>query len=85
MIAIQTKYVPATDTRGSRIKAWVSGRSGSVSIPYPHDLSHELAYFAAVKEYVKKFGITAISTDDMRYGSIDNGYVFCFADSIVGK
>lgn len=38
MKAIVTKYLPCTDTKGSRIKA--SDEDGnSVTIPFPHELS----------------------------------------------
>ncbi len=37
MQAIQTKYLSATNAKGSRIKATCA--AGSVTIDYPHDLS----------------------------------------------
>lgn len=37
MQAIITKYLPCTNTRGSRIKA--SCQAGSITIDYPHELS----------------------------------------------
>jgi len=81
MIAIQTKYLPATNTRGSRIKAWTS--SGfSATIPYPHELSHELCHFEAVKALCAKHNL-AWDLTDMRYGGTENGYVFCFAGAVV--
>jgi hypothetical protein len=81
MVAIQTKYIGATNTRGSRIKAWTENGQ-SVSIPYPHEYSHEVCHFQAVKALVKKHGLDWDLTD-MRYGSTDKGYVFCFAHCIV--
>ena len=86
MIAIHTKYLPVTNNRGSRIKAYSSdGRS--VTIPYPHELSSEIAHFEAVKLFVSKHLKYPPSLEDMRYGDTADGkgYVFCFADSIVGK
>ena len=83
MIAIHTKYIPATNTRGSRIKAYTS--SGfSASVPYPHELSYELAHFKAVKELVSKHKLDW-DLSNMRFGdSADGrGYVFCFEHSIV--
>jgi hypothetical protein len=83
MIAIQTKYLPATNTRGSRIKAFTcTGRS--VTIPLPQDLSRELVHFEAVKELIDRFELNWDYTN-MRYGATENGYVFCFDGSIVGK
>jgi hypothetical protein len=40
MKAIITKFMPATDTRGSRIKAQAEGVK-SLSIPYPHEMNSE--------------------------------------------
>lgn len=81
MIAIQTKYIGPTNTRGSRIKAWTS--SGfSVTISYPHELSHELCHFEAVKSLVEKHKLDW-DLADMRFGGTERGYVFCFAAAIV--
>ena len=81
MIAIQTKYFPASNKRGSRIKAWTS--SGfSVTIPYPHELSHEAVHFEAVKALVTKHKLDW-DLSDMRFGGTEHGYVFCFAGSVI--
>jgi hypothetical protein len=81
MIAIQTKYLGPTNTRGARIKAWTdSGFSASIS--YPHEFSHELCHFQAVKALITKHKLDW-NLNEMRYGGTDNGYVFCFAHSIV--
>ena len=85
MIAIHTKYIGATNTRGSRIKAYTS--SGfTVTIPYPYADSYEVAHFQAVKELVRKHKLDW-NLSEMRYGdSADGkGYVFCFNHSIVGE
>ena len=81
MIAIQTKFLPATNTRGSRIKAWTdTGYSATIS--YPHELSFELCHFEAVKALVAKHNLPWDLTD-MRFGGTERGYVFCFAHAIV--
>jgi hypothetical protein len=81
MIAIQTKYLGPTNTRGARIKAWTdSGFSASIS--YPHEFSHELCHFQAVKALIAKHKLDW-NLNEMRYGGTDDGYVFCFAHSIV--
>ena len=89
MIAIYTKYIPATNTLGSRIKAYDipnnGGKQRSISIPYPHELSGEMVHFEAVKVFKEKYLPYSPSLTDMRYGNAPNGYVFCFAESIVGK
>jgi hypothetical protein len=81
MIAIQTKYISASNTKGSRIKAWTCN-GHSVTIPFPHEYSHELCHFQAVKALVAKCK-AEWDLSDMRYGGTDDGYVFCFAHSIV--
>lgn len=83
MIAIHTKYLPCTNTRGSRIKAYTAAGL-SATISYPHELSGEAVHFAAVKELVRKHKLEW-NLEGMRHGdSADGkGYVFCFADSIV--
>jgi len=54
MQAIVTKYLPATDTKGSRIKATCEG--GSVTIGYPHELHQgQPAHRAAAQALAAKF------------------------------
>ena len=83
MIAIHTKFIPASNTRGSRIKAYTSSK-WTATIPYPHELSFEQAHFAAVKELVSKHKLRW-NIENMRFGgSADGkGYVFCFDASKV--
>ena len=88
MIAIHTKCIPVTNTRGTRIKAYTVG-SGSIkgfeaTIPYPYSESYELAHFEAVKALVAKHNLEWDLTD-MRFGdSADGkGYTFCFDASKV--
>ncbi len=52
MQAIVTKYIPATNYRGSRIKA--SCAFGSVTIPYPHELTGMAVHRAAADALVAK-------------------------------
>ena len=82
MIAIHTKYLPATNTKGSRIKAYT--RYLNVTIPYPYELNGELCHFKAVRALVSKHKLDW-DLSDMRFGDGVNvgDYVFCFADSKV--
>lgn len=72
MKKIITKYIPATDTRGSRIMA----KSGlkTASIPYPHELSGEECHKAAAVALCTRHGwpLEIQSTDIPRR----SGYVF---------
>ena len=83
MIAIYTKYLPATNTTPSRIKAFTLASGQSATVPYDHNLSGEMVHFEAVKAFAAKHLAYAPSLDQMRYGDAPNGYVFCFACSIV--
>jgi hypothetical protein len=71
--AILTKYLPCTNTRGSRIKAYDQDNN-NVTIPYPHELSGEEVYKKAALVLCNKMGW------DTRIigGGIKNGYVFVF-------
>ena len=53
MQAIITKYIPATNTRPSRIKA--ACERGSITVSYPHDLSGQDCHHYAVVELVDRF------------------------------
>ncbi len=53
MKAIQTKYLPPTNSRGARLKA-DDGDGNSVTIPRDHALSHEEAHKAAAKALCDK-------------------------------
>jgi hypothetical protein len=88
MIAIHTKYISPTNTRGARIKAYTAGlgdRKGfAATIPYPYELSYEAVHFKAVQALIKNNNLDW-DTTAMRWGdSADGkGYVFCFANSII--
>lgn len=88
MIAIHTKYIGPTNTRGSRIKAYTAGYGSNkgfeATIPYPHELSGEQVHFAAVKALVAKHALNW-NLEGMRYGdSADGrGFSFCFDHSKV--
>lgn len=88
MIAIHTKYLRPTNSRGSRIKAYTAGygdRKGfEAVIAYPHHESGVNCHFEAVKALIAKHGLEW-NTNGMRYGdSADGcGYSFCFDASKV--
>lgn len=76
MIAIQTKYISATNCKGARIKAFTSSGM-SVTIPFPYEVSHGSEHFEAVKALVAKYKL-AWDISNMRCGGVKGGYVFCF-------
>ena len=73
MKAIITKYISATDTKGSRIKASDSDRN-SITIPYPHELSGEDVHRKAALALCEKMQWST----DLIGGGLKNGYVFVF-------
>ena len=88
MIAIHTKYLNPTNSRGARIKAytasWGDRRGFEATIAYPYSCDGHQAHFEAVKALVAKHKLNW-NLDDMRYGdSADGrGYSFCFDNSKV--
>jgi len=56
MQSILTKYIPATNMRGSRIKAYTSGKAGSLTLPYDHALNANANHMHAAYELAKKLG-----------------------------
>ena len=77
MQAIQTKYLSATNSRGSRIKATCA--AGSITIDYPHELSGMDCHAAAAKALVEKLGWIDAQYGGLLGGQLSNGeYVFVF-------
>ena len=87
MKIIKTKYLPATNTKGSRIKAIVSNGglfdNFSATIPYNYSLSDVNLHYEAVKALVLKHNLDW-DISDMGYGSDNAGYYFTFNDAKVG-
>lgn len=90
MIAIHTKYLSASNSRGSRIKAFTAAHGDfkgfQAIIIYPSELSGVACHFEAVKALIRKNKLDW-KTENMRYGdSADGrGYSFCFDASSVEK
>jgi hypothetical protein len=88
MIAIHTKFIPCTNSKGSRIKAYTTGygdhKGFTATISYPHELSGVAVHFEAVKALVAKNKLEW-NLEGMRYGdSADGkGFSFCFDASKV--
>jgi len=73
MKAIITKYLGATNTKGSRIKASDSDRN-SITISYPYELSGEAVFKAAAVKLCEKMNWST----DLLGGGTKEGYVFVF-------
>jgi hypothetical protein len=63
MQAIQTKYIPATNHKPSRIKAWCE--RGSITVSYDYELGDEGAAQVAVNALVSRFA----EQDRKNYGT----------------
>ena len=82
MLAIITEYVPATNTRSARIKAYTcNGQKLFASID--HELGDVERHFAVAQRLVREQLRHAPNVDTMIYGDTPKGYVFCFPASIV--
>ena len=79
-MAIETKFLGATDFRGSRIKAqamdWQSGeRPKSVTVGYDHALNSEDNHAAAAIRLIPKV-CNASGVVHLEAGATQRGYVF---------
>ena len=70
MQAIITKYIPCTNTRGSRIQAKCEAKT--IYFSYDHSLSVENNHIAAAKELIKKLNWGG----EWVNGGTATGYVF---------
>jgi hypothetical protein len=70
MQAIKTKYLPATNFKGSRIKA--SCEAGSITIPYPYELSGDKVHIFAATELCNKLGWNIL---ELHTGVLSDCYV----------
>ena len=75
MQVIQTKFLPATNTRGSRIKATCA--AGSITIGYPHELSGQAVHRAAAEALASKLGWTSPYYGQLLGGCLPDGS-YCF-------
>ena len=76
MKAIITKYIPASNTKGSRIRASAEGVP-SIFVPYPHELSGEEVFKSAALALCAKHNWN----HQLVGGGLpdQSGYAFCFA------
>lgn len=58
MLTIETKFIPATNYRSSRVKAYHSSdHTKSITIEWAHELDTTHNHFRALKAYIKKYGL----------------------------
>lgn len=78
MIAITTKYLSPTNSRGARIKAFTSN-GHQLTIGYPYDLNPTEAHAKAAVTLARRMGWTY--GGKLVSGGIKGGYVFVFTQS----
>ena len=78
MKAIETKYLGATDTKPSRIKAFANG-GNQITISYDHELNQGQAHRKAAQALADKMGWKG----RLIGGGTANGYVFVFEHSLI--
>ena len=86
MQAIHTKFIPATDTKAAKIKAYNRDHPRGVMVSIDDSLDHDVdRHFKAAREFIAKKITYAPDTKKMNYGgSADGaGYCFCFTYSTV--
>ena len=75
MQAIQTRYLSPTNSRGARIKAWAA--AGSITIPYPHELSGQACHRKAAEALAAKCQWDTPFYGQLLGGQLENGdYAF---------
>ena len=76
MQAIETRYLPATNTKPSRIRAACAG--GSIIVPYDYDAPHgEGPHLTAALALCRKLGWDDVTLVSGAVPSNPRGYVFC--------
>ena len=78
--AIITQYIPATSTKPPRIRATTS-TGLQAEIPYQYHTSEVKLFHMACLELVAKHGLDW-DVNRMCYGGNNDGFVFCFPDTI---
>ena len=81
MIAIQTKYLPPTNYRPSRVKASLmererDGTRRSVVLSWDHALSSEENHHVAAVMLIEQRTTVTLARYDLHSGAGDDGYVF---------
>jgi hypothetical protein len=84
MLAIHTKFIPATNRKGSRIRA-KSDNGHSVIVSRNDSLDGHLVHFEAVKALIIKHQIIGGDVSNMCFGgsSDGKGFTFVFCESKV--
>lgn len=87
MQAIHTKYIPATNGRAAKIKAYTSNVPRGVLVSIDYDLDDVARHFSAAQAFIEKHMQYVPDHSVMTYGSSADGkgYCFCFTQSTITK
>lgn len=72
MVAIETKYLGPTNSRGGRVKASAGKGLQGVTVPWDHALGVWANHRAAARAFAEKYSWTGSYID----GATDKGYVW---------
>jgi hypothetical protein len=83
MIGIETKSLPATNTRPRRIRAFTCN-GHSLLVPYDDRGTDVAAHFKAAQALIAAQFSDPLPYATMTYGSTRLGYFFCWQQSAIG-
>lgn len=81
MRAIYTKYLPATDRRGARIKAYTCDGSESLTRAFDYDLNEVERHAKVACAFISQYLPGCVGMP-LTYGDAPKGFVFTFAQSL---
>lgn len=82
MLAIITEFVPATDTKDARIKAYTCN-GHKIFRPVERDLGEVQRHFVVAQELIRTQLRDTPDASTMVYGGAPKGYVFCWPISTI--
>jgi hypothetical protein len=83
MIGIETRFIPATNTKGRRICAFTCNGHRLI-VPFDDSGSDLEAHFAAAQALIKAQFSDPLPHETMTYGGTRKGYFFCWTQSTIG-
>jgi len=82
MIGIETKILPATNTRPRRVCAFTCNGHRLIA-PYEDSGSDVQAHFKAAQALIRAQFSDPLPYDTMTYGGTQRGYFFCWQQSTI--
>lgn len=84
MIGIETKTLPATNTRPRRIRAFTCN-GHSLVVPYDDSKGSVHAHFKAAQALIRAQFFDPRPYETMTFGGTRLGYFFCWTQSTIGE